>query len=73
MLDKEMLLDLARSRAKKNSQFRQSTHKKDQEEGGGNQTLDETRYSNFRPMRVPIKHNIKGIKHPDLTLNLRLS
>lgn len=72
MFDKEALLDLARSRAKKNSQLRQRSHKRG-EEGKGKDALEETRYSNFRPMKMPIKHNIKGIRHPSFLLNIHLA
>lgn len=30
--------------------------------------MQESKYEYFRPMRIPMRHTIKGIQHPDLTL-----
>ena len=66
-----MLLELARSRVRKLQAQQQHLYKRGEESGTSKTpTLDQTKYENFRPMRMPTKHAIKHIKHPNLTLPL---
>ena len=66
-----MLLELARSRVRKLQAQQQHLYKRGEEsDSSKTPTLDQTKYENFRPMRMPTKHAIKHIKHPNLTLPL---
>ena len=65
-----MLLELARSRVRKLQAQQQNLYKREEENGSKTPIPDQTKYENFRPMRMPTKHAIKHIKHPNLTLPL---